>query len=1284
MKQAPVQLEQRPAAIHKPSTDVSVENASSTLRTLRFRAVAYAGEQSIDSRFCAETKLEDVLRMMLVDANKVFDDVLLASEDGDVLYQDARSESRLIRLDRLVADASKNSKARETAPPARKQSQPPTSEPKSDASTAPAAPASPGQFAQSSDFSNLHEVHFAGEDYLVFIQPSAVAHVSAGGSDSAAKLLMVGLLRQSRVSKETAELPMNFLAWALLLFSLSFSIAWALSSLNGKPQLVPMRSFDIVLVAFVAVITVALLTIGIIHAYTSESLDIDTVDERLHSLAKRVDTNVQEELTRLAHLLHAMTRSATFDQAFHASKSAYSENGEPMKEKQLQADLDRCCVLKNVLGDGAASMSEASGAANSRGPVEPRSPEITSIAYSFPFFDYVFWSNLQGSQIAKFSIRKDVTPPTPMLQFRWFSDILEGRAFQLALEPNQQQLVGCDTARLLVQPLYSPNTGEYLTVIAAPVAHGQSEQGVPVIANDVCHASTLSSQVGAGLVVAPLASVNSPIFPPRYGFVIIEQTGKVLYSSMRAPKSRENFFRDCQDDPRVMQRAMITDASDVTVTYRGNPARVHMAPFQSLRGAPWTIVTWHDLTQDRHAELDTLGKSLLLMIPHAMLMALLAFLAWRRLRVGSANAFWPNVEDVGRYVGLVQILVGASVYLWLLALTGSRGLVYFGMLTLPPGVAFTVVALLCNRMTAARILISTFLIAALVNLYQRSTYSRPSDLALTLLGLILLVAVWNFSPCASNARRVVSKWKIGNRRLTDYWLYLYAGIIGTALLVIAVIPAVATYRIAYDSVRTTQTMRDLVDLSRALDARARSAEEYYRDIQLASGVHEQQRFIADRLSSTLDRYDLAMASRETPREIVTARNASLSRLDRILNQLGLAIVPVGKSDELGFSSPNPDVIQYNYPAATVATELGSNGADHLKTHRVASRLVSLTHISWTLWCVGLALVVIVYKLILSTVRFLFLLDVEAPKTLATVAISDLPKRKDNLVLLGLFGTGKSRRLRATANISYLDMCTAPTSAQLTAISDMARPVVIDHFDVEWTSESDEMRLSLLEWLLYEKGRTVILLCVRDPMQYRRDQLQKRTRADAAPETATLSSMSERWNRLWRRFPHVAVEDCPIRVTEQEVELEWTRRIYASCTRAQRALLYYLAREGWINPKNRHAAGELVSRGLLQLKPFPGFPESLMWITPNIRRVVPKEDPEQWKSTAKGTSPLSVLMWVLGICVAGLILFVGRDYIQSWVGLLGGVFTALATLWKLISEMRTRSARVDSRSSDVVA
>ena len=229
-----------------------------------------------------------------------------------------------------------------------------------------------------------------------------------------------------------------------------------------------------------------------------------------------------------------------------------------------------------------------------------------------------------------------------------------------------------------------------------------------------------------------------------------------------------------------------------------------------------------------------------------------------------------------------------------------------------------------------------------------------------------------------------------------------------------------------------------------------------------------------------------------------------------------------------------------------------------------------------------------------------------------------------------------------------------------------------------------MRLSLLEWLLYEKGRTVILLCVRDPMQYRRDQLQKRARADAAPDTSPLASTTERWNRVWRRFPRFAVEDCPIRVTEQEVELEWTGRIYASCTRAQRAVLYYLAREGWVNPKNRHALGELVSRGLLELKPFPGFPESLMWIAPNIRRVVPKEDPEQWKSTAKGTSPLSVLMWVLGICVAGLILFVGRDYIQSWVGLLGGVLTALGTLWKLISEMRTRSARVDSRGSDVVA
>ena len=46
IKQAPTQLEQRATAVRKASTDVSVENASSTLRTLRFRAVAYAGERS--------------------------------------------------------------------------------------------------------------------------------------------------------------------------------------------------------------------------------------------------------------------------------------------------------------------------------------------------------------------------------------------------------------------------------------------------------------------------------------------------------------------------------------------------------------------------------------------------------------------------------------------------------------------------------------------------------------------------------------------------------------------------------------------------------------------------------------------------------------------------------------------------------------------------------------------------------------------------------------------------------------------------------------------------------------------------------------------------------------------------------------------------------------------------------------------------------------------------------------------------------------------------------------
>lgn len=1270
---------------------LSIQSISTSDRTLLFEPVDKGG--NVNREFCAQANLGGVLPNVLADAEKLFDDVLLASADGSVLYQLARSGTRLVRLDSVLATASKE--AAGSPPSSGKPTGKDNSASSNDRSDSEPSKTAAEQFAQGSDFSNLHEVHFAGEDYFVFVQPAPVLHLFRGVSkEEDSKLLLVGLLRQSRVNAQSAELPMNILAWAMLVFSVLFSIAWTVSSLPGKPQLLPMRHFDVVLVALVAVITVAALTIGVVHAYTTQRFDINTSDEHLRALAKRIDQNVQEELSRFVHVLHAMTASSRFAEAY-TTRSAISPtpiNDLSVAERKV---VERCCLLRNVLQNPPSPLEATpASTSDSEEPLVEHSAEITSIAYSFPFFDYIFWSNPSGRQIAKFSIRKEVTPEYPMGGFSWFTDVVEGRLFQLRLKKEQERMLGCSTVRLHVEPLYSPNTGEYMTLVAAPFA--QPGTGPPDFAvTNVCDSSGSSATLGAGLLVAPLSSVNTPIVPPGYGFVIIDRTGRVLYTSTGVPKARENFFRDTAADPELIRRATIGSAGFETVSYRGKSTRLYMTPFASLENAPWTIVTWHDVTQDGLAQLETLRQSLLLLIPHAVLVGILAFLGWRRLRISSASAFWPRRDRAGYYIVLITLTSGASIFLWLLALTASRELVYVGMFFLPAMIAFSTAALLRNRTRRARWLLLPFLLIALINLYQRAAYSRPTDIGLALLAGVFLFIVWRFRFFVANAGRAVCKTSLGGRPLADRWIYIYAAVVCFGLLVTAVIPAVANYRLAYDSVQAANTMQDLVQLSRALERREHSAEQYYRDIQLADGFEEPQRFVADRINSTLDRYDLAVSSREAPREILTEWRMSAMWLDRVANYFGFAslLSRIAKSEanELGdtnirprFTTPSPDVIQYEYPSRTARKDIHTDGGPRIQTRRVASKLVSLndTNLSW----IAIALLALIYKVILSTTRFLFLVDLEKPKSFPVVPLEKLCKRAENLVLLGLAGTGKTQRLRQlrdTGCICYIDMGVVARRKELPDVATGANPVVIDHFDLEWThGDSDEWRLMLLEWLLYEKQATIVLVCVRDPILVQREL--NRGRMISEFGEGGDSCRVARWKRVWRHFPQTAIDECTIPKPRPEAEVEWTRRIYASCTRAQRAVLYNLTTEGWINPRNRQAASELVSRGLLQVFPVAGLAPALSWMRPHMGDVIPTEDVEQWKLLSKGTSPASIVVWVLGICAVLLILFVGRDYIQTWAGLFGAVVGALATLWKLVGDMRVRSARAEVKGEETLA
>lgn len=422
--------------------------------------------------------------------------------------------------------------------------------------------------------------------------------------------MLVGLINKSKLEKKTAALPTNFLAWTLLGLLVSNGIIAAVSCVPLKARLQPVRRLDIVMMGSFGLACCAGLTLGVTHGYFVLSTNPKETQAVLAELAAQMDRNIGVELCTLYHVLDSMTESRTLTRVL---KQAPADGTQPTGSPFVETDL----LQKPRDPSGDDGLDDAA-----------------MIAYSHPFFDYVFWSDIDGRQIVKWSIQQEVTPPTPLSSYPWFEDVKSGRLPRLHAQTREQaRLLGGDTARpVLVEPLYSPNTGEYLTVLARPYNFANR-----LIANR----PGPKYEQGIALMVAPLASVTAPVLPPGYGFAIVDPGGRVLFNSNAARNQRENFLRECGYDASVAG-ALKGSGGFMTAKYEGREVAMHAMPLQSLEGAGLTIVTYRDLQNPQDRDLHTFLLAMKLTIPYLFLIVLLSFVLSFALRRASAMALFPE------------------------------------------------------------------------------------------------------------------------------------------------------------------------------------------------------------------------------------------------------------------------------------------------------------------------------------------------------------------------------------------------------------------------------------------------------------------------------------------------------------------------------------------------------------------------------------------------------------------------------------------------------------------
>lgn len=1249
---------------------------------------------AVDGSNCAVTTPE-FLSAVFRELPDSFEDVLVVSSDGAVQYQSAGIGPRIANVNSLLNAGSQPHTENDLSSlltgllPGGGKTAEPASSLESISSLVLEAVRKRNQDAFG--FSNVVPVQLAGESYFAVIQPvssikaraplmqSNPANGDAFGPEQA--LLLVGLISGRTLEAKAAAPPIGTIALAALVLVLLDALFFLISWLWTKTRLHRIRRGALALMAFSAFIFCSGLSLALTHF--NFILFHREQESALTMLADKMADNVENELCHLYQVLQGMTGSTEFRKAMGQFLAVNDRSKD-------QGGTDAPRIWKNLL----------------RQPKTDQTP--VGIAYSYPFFDYVFWSDFNGDQIAKWSIRTLTTPKTYMLGYPWFLETRSGRLFELRATTAERRRLIEDASPepaadhrnargVNVEPLYSPNTSEFLTILMRKYDYRKPN-------------GDNSSFVG--IIVAPLASLNAPVFPAGYGFSVVRRDGSVLFSSNPARNLRENLWRECGLDDRLSSALESGVARTMNLRYAGRDVLMHIRPFDSLDGAGWSIATYRELAGDQQMEVDTLTQSMKLMAPCALTILLLAIGLSLYIRRPLID-FWPDDRRPREYSWLCVILLAIAVFTWCM-MGGSRSLVFFELLLLPCIAVFLAICFAFRRGHLAIWLSLCYPLVATVNGIvdaRAGLPPRPSIfLGLLAAAICFMTALWSAFTHTSGERP--------SAPTSKHTLYVYTAMVCMVLLTVAVVPTIGYYHIAHEMVHTLDAMRDLVTTTRAVEERTIAAYRYYSDVSLvaksavparATGGFvanlqqegrpdvspETDRFVRDSLARGIHRYDTTLANGlahvafpagqsealdpgglpwidkaalwfsfanlRTPASFVGVASASEHDGDAPLQWFSLR-----RKDDGGLQ------VQFDYRGEWLRSKFRPNSrlnVQHWDSFRVAS-VMPQRGLAGSLWVAALAVAALSFTAYFL-LKGLFFVGFIPPDVFPEIEAAALTTASENLIVLRTAGP-QGTALSQLSDTDYIDLRLVASENDVATL-DLTRalPMLLDHFSLASDSEaSARAKLILLERLL-SSGKKTMLIAITDPVNELADLVEDSDKPLSF--TAFLKETRWRWNQVFLCFAHRRLK-LDVDGADPQCLAE---RIYSSCTKSERALLFQVASDGWVNPKNSRAISSLVARGWLKLAPMPMLTEGFESLGARVPSLVSREEIRDWH--ANEDSGATWVTIVIAFIILAVLLVAGKDLLQSIPGVLGVLAAAIPAIAGAGSRLWTRAAAPNMKS-----
>ncbi len=1172
-----------------------------------------------------------------------FDDILIATSSGEVLFQKSTGGLRIIDLNALFpADPSAAS-------------HPDKAEDKK-AGLSAKGKAPPFQIA--SQVTNVADVELAGTRYKLYLQPAPVEIVKplqeqsgdAKHTTSKVTLVVCGLWRADRLESEVVSIPYTTLIWGTLVLLAAFALLWPLLKVAYMSPAERLRRRHVFYLLSSALLVTTLLTVIVLNnSYAAR--DREESQEQLESLANRIDANLRLELLDALVFMDSLAKDESLHERFRDGKPSAS--------------------WTNFLDSGL-----------------PNSPV-------YPYFDTVSWVDNEGLQVFKVTVQSEA-PATKVKDRPYFQDVLHARHLKDAKEIDQygvcRYAIDC---KFRFDSIYSKNTGELLMVLAKPDQTQETwKKDLPPALN------ALPAQV----MVSRFKSLVEPMLPAGFGFALVNREGIAQIHSVAARSGIEDFFKECRHDPSLQALVRNSLSDHLQIDYMGRRHQMFVKPLSYLADPAPALVVFRDTNYFSTINVACLLVFALLAglfsIPFVVGLAVCVF----RPRDYPLESLWPCRSALPKYIDIMA----ASICMTLaFALRFSSMQMDETLIDILIMSATTVVLCLKPSSTSP---VWNALSKALVVVAIYAIGGRTLGLAV---GVIYFVT----------SIPEIAKWlgELADRRIKLQYAYL--GTVLSLLTVIVVLPCFGLFRISYNTVNRLALQNAQLARSDQLIRRADYIQQHTPEVKEPDKLKAQ---IQERVQTNLDRYDHAVFYPKDGVKPLKHFQPDVSSLEPVIavasgffpsNKLGAELREIAQTRPGQWESEQDGDDELLWLMPEDSSQKGLLGVYPLWQLTTSTMLLMAP--------LGVLLVLWLQYVI----RKVFLTDLDDVPPVASSCPGQLGGR--NLMIIGDSDSGEDDLPPASAEADVLDLEQMATSGNWKLPVLLAPATRVDHFEFDLDNPDTSLcKLQLLEQLRYVAKKHVIVHSTVDPMFYLAS-------ADAGATTANGTSRKspiqylDRWADVFNGFEKVQLRDdsekgflqaLAGRNNDGSAELvemirgecrhtpqlrriglgmllmdhedahlskrqfvdvlldradSYYRVLWSTCTKEERLVLYQLAMDGWVNPKNYRAIQQLQRRGIIHRgSGFRLMNDSLRRFVQNAER---PEEVAKWEEE-EGNSGWSAVKLALGtglmMCGAWLI-YAQQDIFQLGIGYLTALGTASSAVVGLTRNLKGKGGGASS-------